>query len=72
VIATLGSPQLNNYTTAAGNYSVLDDDYLVESTGSGSTITLPDATALQSKTFIIKNTSPGNITVDTTSSQTID
>jgi len=72
IIATLGSPQLNNFIVTANDYNATNSDYIIEVTGIGKTITLPTALGIEAKIFIIKNKSTGSIFVNTTSSQLID
>jgi hypothetical protein len=72
IIATIGSPQPQTVTVASGNYTVLTTDYFVKCTGAASTITLPTAVGNTGRVFQIKNASNGTITLNTTSSQTID
>ena len=71
IIATVGSPQPQELTTASGNYTVLVTDRIIKCTGAASFITLPTAVGNTGREFIINNTSTGDITVNTTSSQTI-
>jgi hypothetical protein len=59
-------------TTKTSNYSVLATDHTILANGA-ITITLPDATVLAGEQFIIKDiTAASNVTLNTTSSQTID
>ena len=60
-----------NYVILGRDYLIADNDYNVQITVSGKTITLPDATSNTGKTYIIDNSSDGNVTVDTTFSQII-
>lgn len=60
-------------TEVTTTYSITQSDYLVECTGSSSfTVTLPTAVGIEGQIFGIKNSGSGTITVNTTSSQTID
>jgi hypothetical protein len=63
-------------TTKTSNYTITSDDdvILVDASGSAITITLPDAADVEGYEFKIKaiDVSGGNVTIDTTSSQTID
>jgi hypothetical protein len=64
IILSVGSPQLQNYTSTAIDYLATITDRIVAVTASGKTVTLP--TAALSKVgyeFKIDNTSNGNITV---------
>lgn len=47
-------------------------DYIVECTSGTFNVTLPTAVGITGKTYVVKNTGSGVITVATTSSQTID
>lgn len=71
ILASLGTPQIQKYTSINANYSVVSDDYFIEASVSGITITLPDATVNASKVFNIDNSAAASVFVDTTSSQTI-
>lgn len=61
-----------NYTEKTANYTLLDIDDVVNCTSNSFTITLPSAALMNGKRFVIKNTGTGTITMNTTSSQTID
>ena len=55
------------------NYTLTSSDYTVIASGAGTTITLPTAVNIQGRIYVIKrNDSTNNITLNTTSSQTID
>ncbi|CAB4213877.1 hypothetical protein UFOVP1454_5 [uncultured Caudovirales phage] len=73
VLLTSGSPPLQAYSIVSADYSVVSTDVYIECDASGKTITMPSATvaANQNKFFNIDNSSAGNITIATTSSQTI-
>lgn len=73
VLLTSGSPPLQQYTIVSANYTVLSTDVYIECTAAGKTITMPNATlaANMNKFFNVDNSSAGNITIATTSSQTI-
>ena len=58
------------YRAVTGTYTITLEDYMLDCSGTF-TITLPTAVGFTGE-YIIKNTSNGLITVDTTSSQTID
>jgi hypothetical protein len=47
-------------------------DYLIDCTANTFTVTLPTAVSIAGRIYVIKNSGTGVITVDTTSSQTID
>jgi len=59
-------------STKSANYTLLDTDYAIIVDTAGVTMTLPSATDTSGKTFVIKNTSAGSITVDANGSETID
>lgn len=59
------------YTTTAINYQMLSTDQFVEVTASGKTITLPTAVGAARQTHTITNSSTGDITINTTASETI-
>ncbi len=55
------------------NYTLTSSDHTVIASGAGTTITLPTAVNIQGRIYVIKrNDSTNNITVNTTSLQTID
>ena len=60
------------YVAKTGNYTITENDYLIDVTANSPTITLPTAASVAGKSYIIKNSGTGTVTVDTTSSQTID
>lgn len=47
----------------SSNYQLVADDYFINATTLGITVSLPDI-ALVGKVYVIKNSSSGNITVD--------
>lgn len=53
------------------NYSLLNTDSFIFATSSP-TVTLPTATTCPGRTYVIKNAGTGTVTINTTSSQTID
>jgi hypothetical protein len=71
ILYTVGSPQPQAVTVASGNYTVLATDRIIKCTGAASTITLLTSVGNTGREFIINNTTTGDITVNTTSSQTI-
>lgn len=71
IVATLGSPQLQNYLASANNYTGLSTDYYIEITAAAKTFTLPTAVSVTGKKYEIVNSSSGALTIATTSSQTI-
>lgn len=60
------------YVAKTANYTVGADDYQIECTTGTFTVTLLTAAGITGKVYSIKNTGTGIITVNTTSSQTID
>jgi len=60
------------YTGVTNTYNVASEDYLVNATSGTFTITLPTSVGISGKQYIIKNSGNGVITINTTSSQTID
>lgn len=65
------STVIRAYTQKDDDYTVLATDYDIEVTVSGKTITLLTAVGRAGQEFRIDNSSNGDITVDTVSSQTI-
>lgn len=63
--------QLSPLITVSNNYTIVNDDYFINCTSSSKTLTLPTAVGNSGRSFQIINSSSGIITVDTTSSQTI-
>lgn len=59
-------------TNVSSNYSMLLTDYLVNGTTNNFTVTLPTAVGVAGKVYQVKNSGTGTITINTTSSQTID
>lgn len=72
-VATLigGANQVNNYKDVNANYTVLATDYTVDNFTSGVTTTLLSAVGIEGQIFNIANSSGGDITIDTTGSETI-
>jgi len=60
------------YVSVTTTYSISSDDYFIECTSSTFNVTLPTAVGIAGKIYVIKNSDTGVITVDTTSSETID
>lgn len=69
--ATRGSIVLP-YQAAITTYPIKTSDYLVDFTTGTFTATLPTAVGCVGKTYVLKNSGTGVITIATTSSQTID
>jgi hypothetical protein len=72
ILATVGSPQPQSVIVVSSNYTVLSTDRIVKVTASAVTITLPTAVGNTGREFNIDNSATGAITVNTTSSQTIE
>ena len=63
---------VSTITSKAISYTLTtSDNYVIASSGSGITFTLPTAVGNTGKEFTIKNISSSNVTIATTSSQTI-
>lgn len=60
------------YVAVSTTYTILATDYQIECTTGTFNVTLPTAVGIAGQTYSIKNTGTGTITIDTTSSQTID
>jgi hypothetical protein len=69
-IISLGGVTFPYYSTTTA-YAVTADDYFVDCSGTFN-VTLPTAVGIAGKIYIVKNSGSGLITVNTTSSQTID
>lgn len=64
IIATLGSPQLQNFTSTAIDYTALVTDRIIEVTGASKTVTLPTANVTNvGYEYKIDNSSSGAIFV---------
>jgi len=63
---------LFSISTKSANYTLLSTDYVIVADTIGITLTLPTAVGLSGKSFVIKNTSAGSVTVDANGSETID
>lgn len=68
---TSGGGVVNNYAIKPANYTILKTDSDIEVVTPGATITLPSAVGIGGQEFTIDNNSGGNITLNTTLSQTI-
>ena len=60
------------YQAVSTTYAIKTSDYLVDFTSGTFIATLPTAVGCQGKTYVLKNSGTGVITIATTSSQTID
>jgi hypothetical protein len=63
---------VTKYVAKTANYTLTTTDYLVNCTANSFDVTLPTAAGVTGQTYNIKNSGTGLITVNTTSSQTID
>lgn len=70
--AKIGGGLILGYVAKTSNYTITETDYTVNCTANSFTITLPSATTWTGQTYNIKNSGNGVITINTTSSQTID
>ena len=61
-----------NYESKSATYTVTESDYLINCTANTFTITLPTALNIEGRTYIIKNSGSGLITVDGDGTETID
>lgn len=61
-----------SYVAKTANYTATLDDYTIDCTSGTFTVTLPTAVGITGRIYVIKNSGTGTITIDTTSSQTID
>jgi hypothetical protein len=71
IMASVGSPQPQALISVSSNYTVLNTDRIIKVTAAAAIITLPTSVGNTGREFIINNASTGNVTVATTSSQTI-
>ena len=60
------------YTGIAVDYTGLVDDYVIDSTSADITISLPTAVSIVGKSYIVKNSSAGVITISPSGAETID
>ena len=60
------------YKAITGTYTIVNSDSIIECTSGTFTATLPTAIGIAGKTYNIKNSGTGLITIEGTSSQTID
>jgi hypothetical protein len=61
-----------NYVEKTANYTLTEQDDIVNVTSNSITLTLPSAATYSYKKFTMKNTGAGVVTLNTTSGQTID
>jgi hypothetical protein len=69
--AAITVPSIWNYTAKTGTYSAVIDDF-VNCTANTFTVTLPTAVGVGGRSIKVRNAGTGVITINTTSSQTID
>jgi hypothetical protein len=67
-----GFINVERYVAKTSNYTLTANDWTVDCTSGTFTITLPTAIGITGRTYNIKNSGAGVITINTTSSQTID
>jgi len=60
------------YSTKTATYTITSDDYLINCTSNTFTINLPTGADIDGRSYVIKNTGTGVITIDAYSTQTID
>jgi hypothetical protein len=74
VLGAEGTPavQFLAYAALTANYTLTDQEHTVDCTTGSFTVTLPTAVGATGRIYVVKNSGAGSITVDTTSSQTID
>lgn len=60
------------YVAKTTTYTITDSDYLINCTSGTFTVTLPTAVGIVGKTYIIKNSGTGTITLDGNGTETID
>lgn len=63
---------IKTYVEKTANYTLLSTDYQVNCTANSFTISLPTAVGITGKTYSIKNSGIGNITIDGNLTETID
>lgn len=77
---TAGSPgtwetiflPISDYVAKTGAYNITSTDHTIEVTANSNSYTLPSASGISGRVYIIKNTGTGKPVVNTTGSQTID
>lgn len=63
---------LTSYVSKTASYTISDTDMVVDLTANTATFTLPTAIGIAGRRYTVKNSGTGVLTVNTTSSQTID
>ena len=71
IVATVGSPQPQQYTTVNSNYTVAVTDRIISCTTAGITVNLITAVGNAGREFVIDNASTGTIYVDASGSESI-
>jgi len=61
-----------DYTTKTANYTITDNDFLIDCTSGTFTVTLLTALNRQGRQYIIKNSGAGTITLEGDGTETID
>ena len=73
---TCGAKMLTGYSLGyaakTANYTITNTDSLIHCTANTFVLTLPTAASISGRVYHLKNTGSGTITLNTTSSQTID
>jgi hypothetical protein len=64
--------EIHKYTAVSSTYIILDQDYIVDCTANTFTATLPTAASVAGKTYTVKNSGSGVITLEGNGSETID
>lgn len=67
-----GGAQIGAYVAKTANYTLTTTDYAVNCTSGTFTLTLPTAVSVAGQMYQLKNSGTGVVTINTTSSQTID
>lgn len=62
----------HGYVAKTAAYTLTDSDYTVNATSGTFAFTLPTAVGITGRVYVIKNSGTGTITINTTSSQTVD
>jgi len=60
------------YAAKTGTYTITTYDYLINCTSNTFTVTLPTAVSAEGRSYVVKNSGSGVITLDANGSQTID
>lgn len=60
------------YTAITTTYTALSTDFFIDATTGTFTLTLPTAVGISGRTYVIKNSGAGTVTIDANSTETID